>query len=86
MIPKGVWSVWAISKSSGNALDFIIRSRSSVVSRLSLARLLSPLDTLVERGSIVPTDSETKLELDEVSAQEFLVRAVLAGLRLGVLA
>lgn len=38
--PKGEWSAEAMSKSSGRARDRIMRSRSSLVNRLSFARLL----------------------------------------------
>ena len=38
-VEKGECSAWVVSKSAGSALDLIIRSRSSVVNRFSLARL-----------------------------------------------
>jgi len=41
VLPKGECSAWVMSKSSGNALDLIIRSRSSLVKRFSFARLCS---------------------------------------------
>jgi hypothetical protein len=37
--PNGECNDWVMSKSSGRALDFIIRSRSSLVRRFNLARL-----------------------------------------------
>jgi hypothetical protein len=38
-LPKGAWSACAMSKSSGRARERIMRSRSSLVRRLSLALL-----------------------------------------------
>jgi hypothetical protein len=38
-LPNGEWSACAMSKSSGRARDLIMRSRSSLVNRLSFARL-----------------------------------------------
>lgn len=40
-VVKGECNACVVSKSAGSALDLIIRSRSSVVSRFSFARLLS---------------------------------------------
>lgn len=48
VLPKGEWSACAMSKSSGRALDRIMRSRSSLVSRLSFARLQWDQQDLVD--------------------------------------
>jgi hypothetical protein len=42
--PKGECSAWVMSKSSGSARDLIMRSWSSVVNRLSFARLFRVSD------------------------------------------
>jgi len=78
-----------MSKFSGRALDLIIRSRSSVVSRFSLARLFVAVSKRfvkhAKHSNLLLTDFETRPGLDAGSVLEFRELVFRGELRLDAL-
>lgn len=83
-LAKGAWSACAISKSSGRARDLIMRSRSSLVRRLSFARLRSLASCfaswVLSLPVLEPDLHLSRAESGDLARETFAVSSVWVGL------